>query len=123
MRDFLLSTPVDRCPIRQVLSDVGDKWSLLVLIALSESSRRFSGLRRDIPEVSQKMLTQTLRKLERDGLIEREVTPTSPPRVDYALSALGASLFVQLAPLAGWAQDNLDRVFDARRLYDGKIER
>lgn len=106
------------CPIRQVLDGVSDKWSILVMAALSMSSRRFSELRRDIPDVSQKMLTHTLRKLERDGLVERIVTPTAPPRVDYQLRPLGQSLFVRLSGLAAWVIANRPEIDTARAAYD-----
>lgn len=118
MRQILQDTPIDRCPVRQVLSDVGDKWSLLVLFALSDGSRRFSELRRDVPDVSQKMMTQTLRKLERNGLLTRIVTPTTPPRVDYEATELGHSLIAQIAPLARWAAQHLDRIDTARQDFD-----
>lgn len=106
------------CPVRQVLAGISDKWSILVLAALSVSQRRFSELRRDIPDVSQKMLTHTLRKLERDGLIERIVTPTAPPRVDYRLRPLGESLFIRLAHLASWVMENRSEIEVARRSFD-----
>lgn len=106
------------CPVRQVLDGISDKWSILVMAALSLSSRRFSELRRDIPDVSQKMLTQTLRKLERDGLVERIVTPTAPPRVDYRLRPLGQSLFQRLSALASWAMENRSEIDMARSSFD-----
>lgn len=106
------------CPVRQVLDGISDKWSILVMAALSLSQRRFSELRRDIPDVSQKMLTHTLRKLERDGLVERIVTPTAPPRVDYRLRPLGESLFVRLSNLASWVIENRAEIEVARRAFD-----
>jgi DNA-binding HxlR family transcriptional regulator len=106
------------CPVRQVLDGVSDKWSILVLTALSVSSRRFSELRRDLPDVSQKMLTHTLRKLERDGLVERIVTPSAPPRVDYRLRPLGQTLFARLSTLAAWATENRAQIDAARREFD-----
>lgn len=106
------------CPVRQVLDGLGDKWSILVLAALHITPRRFSELRRAIPDVSQKMLTHTLRKLERDGLIERAVTPSSPPRVDYKLHPLGQSLFVRLSHLASWAIENRAEIDAARSSFD-----
>ncbi len=109
------------CPVRQVLDGVSDKWSILVLAALSNSQRRFSELRRDIPDVSQKMLTHTLRKLERDGLVERIVTPTAPPRVDYRLHPLGQSLFVRLSSLAGWVIENRAEIDAARSSFDARV--
>lgn len=108
------------CPVRQVLDGVGDKWSILVMTALSTSSRRFSELRRDIPDVSQKMLTHTLRKLERDGLLERIVTPTAPPRVDYRLRPLGLSLFVRLSGMASWVIENRAEIDAARASFDAR---
>jgi len=109
------------CPVRHVLDGISDKWSILVMAALHLSSRRFSELRRDIPDVSQKVLTQTLRKLERDGLIERIVTPTAPPRVDYRLRPLGQSLFVRFSHLATWAIEHRGEVDAARVAYDARI--
>lgn len=108
------------CPVRQVLDGLGDKWSILVLAALHLSPRRFSELRRVIPDVSQKMLTQTLRKLERDGLIDRLVTPSSPPRVDYRLRPLGQSLFLRMAHLATWAIENRAEIDAARLMFDAR---
>lgn len=103
-----------------MLDGVGDKWSILVMAALSMSSRRFSELRRDIPDVSQKMLTHTLRKLERDGLVERIVTPTAPPRVDYFLRPLGRSLFVQMSGMANWVIENRAEIDTARASFDAR---
>jgi DNA-binding HxlR family transcriptional regulator len=108
------------CPVRQVLDGLGDKWSILVMAALYQSGRRFSELRRDIPDISQKMLTHTLRKLERDGLIERMVTPTAPPRVDYRLQPLGQNLFVRFASLASWVIDNRSEIDAARARFDAR---
>ncbi|MEL6168015.1 MAG: helix-turn-helix domain-containing protein [Pseudomonadota bacterium] len=106
------------CPVRAVLHSIGDKWSILVLTALREREHRFSELRRAIPDISQRMLTQTLRKLERDGYVTRTVTPEVPPRVDYALTPLGQSLCQGLWSLAGWARENLSDVAAARARYD-----
>lgn len=106
------------CPVRHVLDGIGDKWSILILTDLKRGSSRFSDLRRAIPDISQKMLTQTLRKLERDGLVSREVTPSIPPRVDYDLTELGQSLVDQLRPLADWALANRGHVAKARAEYD-----
>lgn len=115
-----ISLDPENCPVRQVLDGIGDKWSILVLAALSVGSRRFSELRRDIPDVSQKMLTHTLRKLERDGLVERIVTPTAPPRVDYRLRPLGKSLFIRLSGLAVWVIENRAEIDTARSSFDGR---
>lgn len=108
------------CPVRQVLDGISDKWSILVMAALHLSMRRFSELRRDIPDVSQKVLTQTLRKLERDGLVERIVTPTAPPRVDYRLLPLGQSLFVRFSNLATWAITHRAEIDAARAAFDAR---
>jgi DNA-binding HxlR family transcriptional regulator len=108
------------CPVRQVLDGLGDKWSILVMAALHMSPRRFSELRRLIPDVSQKMLTHTLRKLERNGLIDRIVTPSSPPRVDYRLRSLGQTLFLGMSHLATWAIENRAEIDAARSAFDAR---
>ena len=112
----------DLCPIRDVIDGIGDKWTILVLTGLKASDLRFSQLKRLIPDVSQRMLTQSLRKLERDGLITRTVTPSIPPRVDYALTALGRSLTTELAPLAKWALTHMQTIAHARAIYDMAAE-
>lgn len=106
------------CPVRHVLDGIGDKWTILILTGLKPGSQRFSELKRAIPDISQRMLTQTLRKLERDGYADRAVTPSIPPRVDYALTPLGQSLVSNLEPLAAWALDARDAVAHARAVYD-----
>ena len=106
------------CPVRDVLDRVGDKWSTLVLIALTAMPRRFSAIQRAIPDISKRMLTQTLRDLERDGLISRHVFPTKPPSVEYRLSELGASGLPPLAALVEWAVASHDAIRDARTRYD-----
>ena len=106
------------CPVRHVMDGIGDKWSILVITGLKQGAARFSELRRAIPDVSQKMLTQTLRKLERDGFISREVTYSIPPRVDYELTPLGQSLCLHLEPLAKWALDSRAAIAKARAEYD-----
>ncbi len=108
------------CPVRHVLNGVSDKWTILVLTALKPGSLRFSELRRAISDISQRMLTVTLRKLERDGFVTRTVTPTIPARVDYELTDLGQSLVAQMAPLAAWALDHRDPIAKARALYDAQ---
>lgn len=108
------------CPVRHVLDGVGDKWTILVLTALKAAGARFSELKRTIPDISQRMLTQTLRKLERDGYVSRKVTPSIPPRVDYALTELGRSLTEQLGPLAEWALAHRGAVAQARAEYDAR---
>lgn len=115
------------CPSRQLLDRIADKWVVLVLCALAGEgaeaprpvdSLRYSELSRLIAGVSQKMLTQTLRSLERDGLVSREVTPTVPVTVDYALTGLGLSLYRTTRHLRGWAQDHMDAVHANRARYD-----
>lgn len=108
------------CPMRHMLDGIGDKWTILVLTALKAQGMRFSELRGAIPDVSQRMLTVTLRKLEQDGYLTRTVTPSIPPRVDYALTDLGLSLVKMLAPLADWALAHRDGVARARALYDAE---
>ena len=106
------------CPVRHVLDEIGDKWSILVITGLKAGSSRFNELKRMIPDVSQKMLTQTLRKLERDGYVSRDVTYSIPPRVDYELTPLGRTLCQQLEPLAEWALNSRDAIARARAEYD-----
>src|SRR4029434_4697343 len=98
--------PVSRT-ISTLLSRIGDKWTVLVVQTLAEGPKRFNELRREIPSVSQRMLTLTLRNLERDGLVSRTVTPSIPPRVDYELTELGKSLQMPICGLATWAMDNV----------------
>ena len=106
------------CPVRDVLAQIGDKWSLLVLIALQDGRCRFSELLRTIPDISQRMLTKTLRSLERDGLVLRIVTPTVPPRVDYELTPLGVSLVETLKPVADWSLGHRGEIARARAEFD-----
>ncbi|MBI1843544.1 MAG: helix-turn-helix transcriptional regulator [Actinobacteria bacterium] len=106
------------CPVRDVLNRVGDKWSVLVLHLLSGGTLRFTELRNAIDGISQRMLTVTLRGLERDGLVTRTVHPVVPPRVDYALTTLGQSLSETIANLVVWAETNRPLIEDARRSYD-----
>lgn len=108
------------CKSRQLLERIADKWVALVLCALDEADepQRFSELSRRIAGVSQKMLTQTLRNLERDGLVTRTVTPTVPVTVHYALTPLGASLRTLCGALKDWAEQHMDEILDARDVYD-----
>src|SRR4028118_717200 len=108
------NNPVCRT-ISDLLSRIGDKWSVLVVTTLGDGSRRFNELRREIPSVSQRMLTLTLRNLERDGIVSRKVTPTIPPRVDYALTDLGRSLHQPVEALSQWALDHVAAIHDAQR--------
>jgi DNA-binding HxlR family transcriptional regulator len=111
---------LDECPVRQVLDQIGDKWSTLMLIALADRPRRFGELRRMIPDISQRMLTQTLRDLQRDGLISRTVFPTQPPSVEYRLTAMGRSLLEPLGGLVRWAERNYGRIIAAREAFEKK---
>lgn len=108
------------CPTREVIGRVGDKWSLLVLYALSTGTKRFSQLRTQVEGISQKMLTQTLRTLERDGLVDRRAYPTIPPKVEYRLTPLGHSLEGAIAVVRRWAYSHMDEITAARADYDGK---
>ena len=110
----------DACPIRGVLDRIGDKWSVLIILTLAEQERRFGALRREIPDISQRMLTQTLRDLQRDGLISRHVFPTNPPSVEYRLTALGKSLLAPMAGLVQWSDANHAAIRKARGAFDAK---
>lgn len=105
---------------REVLSLVGDKWSVLIVIILRDGTRRFNELRHSIEGISQRMLTLTLRQLERDGLISRRVEPTVPPSVFYALTPLGETLLEPVTALASWAQTNYASICAAREAFDRK---
>jgi DNA-binding HxlR family transcriptional regulator len=104
--------------VREILDRVGDKWSVLVIALLGERGHRFNELRRKIDGISQRMLTLTLRQLERDGLVLRTVHPTVPPRVDYALTPLGESVLEPLKGLMSWAAQHGADIAEARRRYE-----
>ncbi|MEU0569142.1 helix-turn-helix domain-containing protein [Nonomuraea sp. NPDC005983] len=106
------------CQLRDILDRVGDKWSVLVMDLLGSGPKRYSELQRAIDGISQRMLTLTLRSLERDGLVERTVTPTSPPRVDYALTPVGQTLSAQVSGLITWAEQHREYVAASRLRYD-----
>jgi len=106
------------CGIRDVLDRVGDKWSVLVVVELSSGTRRFRELQRAIDGISQRMLTLTLRRLERDGLVERTVYPTVPPQVTYTLTASGGSLTHLVQALAEWSIQQRPAIAESRRDYD-----
>jgi DNA-binding HxlR family transcriptional regulator len=109
------------CETRQILDRVADKWSLLVIALLEERSLRFTELRRSVDGVSQRMLTRTLRHLERDGLVHRTVHPVVPPRVDYSLTPLGASLHATIKALVTWTEDHRQEIAAARDAYDRRV--
>ncbi|GAA2118168.1 winged helix-turn-helix transcriptional regulator [Streptomyces synnematoformans] len=103
---------------REIFSDVANKWALLIIEALGERTLRFSELRKEVEGVSHKMLTQNLRTLERDGLVDRKVYPTVPPRVEYTLTEPGRALRATVDAMCGWTHRYLGRIEDARRRFD-----
>jgi len=122
-RVFLIDgVPVsmDDCPVRDVLDSVGGKWTSLMILGLADGPRRFSQLRRFIPDISQRMLTQTLRDLQRDGYLTRTVYPTQPPSVEYQLTPLGHSFLALLRTLVQWSTDNHAAIRAARTAYDAE---
>ncbi len=107
------------CPTRQVLDLIADKWSTLIIGLLNNKQpQRFAELQRQIGGISQKMLTQTLRSLERDGLVQRTIYPQVPPRVEYALTSLGQTICEPIAALIRWSEENIDAVTSAQKRYD-----
>ncbi|MGE0077399.1 MAG: winged helix-turn-helix transcriptional regulator [Bacteroidales bacterium] len=109
----------ENCPIRDVIGKLGDKWSLLVLMTLSSNgTMRFSEINKSIGDVSQRMLSVTLRSLESDGLVKRKVYPEVPPRVEYCLTELGSGLMPHLYNLVEWALQNMQEILDSRQLYN-----
>ncbi|UGV24334.1 transcriptional regulator [Rhodopseudomonas boonkerdii] len=106
------------CPVRNVLDRIGDKWTSLLLVALAAKPRRFSELQRAVPDISKRMLTQSLRDLQRDGLITRHVFPTKPPSVEYRLSPLGQSAMAPLASLIDWAERSFAEIKASRTAFD-----
>ena len=106
------------CPVRGVLDRISDKWSLLLVMTLATGPTRFNQLRRDVPDISQKMLTQTLRDLQRDGLVARKVYDTKPPSVEYRLTPMGESIIVPFGHLIEWASANHSHIKQARQQYD-----
>lgn len=104
--------------VTEILSRVGDKWSVQLIVQLGDGPKRFNELRRIVSGISQRMLTLTLRGLERDGLVTRTVYPTIPPRVEYQLTELGCSLLKTMRALGAWAIENRDKILEARRRFD-----
>lgn len=111
-------SPGDCDTIKRMMGHVGSKWAPMVLVNLTASSHRFGELRRALPGISQRMLTLTLREMERDGLIARKVTPSVPPRVDYSITELGAGLARAIMMLGHWSMAHADRIEAAHRLFD-----
>ena len=108
--------------VSSVLARVGDKWSVLIIVLLGDGPKRFNEIKRMIGGISQRMLTLTLRGLERDGLVKRTQFPTIPPRVDYELTQLGLSLWEAVKPLGAWAQGHVKHITRARATFDKKIK-
>lgn len=108
------------CPVRDVLDRVGDKWSMLILIALADKPMRFNALHRTIPDISKKMLTQSLRAIERDGIVNRTVFATQPPSVEYRLTELGRSMLEPLNQLVRWAEGKHADIRTARARFDAE---
>jgi DNA-binding HxlR family transcriptional regulator len=109
------------CEVRQILDRIADKWSLLVISLLEERTLRFNELRREIDGISQRMLTVTLRQLERDGLVCRTVYPVVPPRVEYCLSPLGATLLGTIQALVVWTEKHQPEIAQARAEFDARV--
>ena len=119
--DPVHADPFDpRCPSRRVIDRIGDRWSVLVILVLKDGTQRYGDLARTIGGVSQKMLTQTLRGLERDGIVTRTVYAEVPPKVEYDLTDLGRSLLGPVQGLTGWATEHMGEVVKARAGYDGQ---
>jgi DNA-binding HxlR family transcriptional regulator len=108
------------CPVRGVLDRLGDKWTTLIVVTLSQRPHRFSEIRRAVPDISKRMLTQTLRDLERDGLLTRRVFATKPPSVDYRLTPRGESLLAPLVALIDWAEGSHAGIIAARAKFDAQ---
>lgn len=117
-RDFGDIDHARQCHARQILDRVADKWSLAVIHLLGDGTRRFTELKRGIPGISQRMLTVTVRGLERDGLVSRTVHPVVPPRIDYELTPLGGTLLGTVCALLAWSLDHADDIERARKEYD-----
>jgi DNA-binding HxlR family transcriptional regulator len=115
--------PASPCRATEILGRVGDKWSLQVIHGLGDGARRFTDLKRAIDGISQRMLTVTLRGLERDGIVTRTMYPVMPPRVDYALTPMGRTLLEAACSLVGWAHAHLEEIDTARAEYDAREAR
>ncbi|AKR55591.1 transcriptional regulator [Youhaiella tibetensis] len=108
------------CPVRGILDKISDKWSMLIVLELAPGAMRFNQIRRAIPDISQKMLTQTLKELQRDGLVSRTVFPTVPPAVEYELTELGVSLLRPFSILVEWADARYQQIERARSDFDAQ---
>lgn len=109
---------LEKCPVRQILDKLGDKWTVLILLAMCRRVVRFSQLQRAIPDISKRMLAQSLRQLERDGIISREVFATVPVRVEYKLTTLGQSFMAPILGILQWVEQSQSEIFANRELYD-----
>ena len=112
----------DRCPTRLVLGRLADKWTVLVVGQLARGTRRFGELRREIMGISPKVLTQTLRALERDGILTRRVYASVPPKVEYALTPLGRTLIDLVEAIRGWAETHIEAVLEAQQTFDQQTQ-
>jgi len=110
----------ENCPTRLVLDRIGDKWTVLIVGRLKTGAIRFNELKRLIPGITQKMLTQTLKALERDGIVKRKIYPVIPPKVEYSLTKSGKSLIMLLNQLGEWAQNNIEAILMAQQNYAKK---
>ena len=118
MKSIEKFSDLDNCPVRTVLDRIGDKWSTLTILILGEEGTlRFGELHKLIPDISQKMLTVTLRTLEADGLVERKVYPQVPPKVEYSLTEMGLSLLPHINALTKWANEHMPSIKDARKEF------
>ena len=111
------------CPVRGILDRIGDKWSMLIIMTLSGGALRFNEIKRRIPDISQKMLTQTLRDLQRDGMVSRKVFPTVHPSVEYSLTELGNSVLEPFSHLVAWANCSTEAIFASRSQFDAGMPR
>ena len=112
----------DRCPTRLVLGRLADKWTVLVVGQLARGTRRFGKLRREIMGISPKVLTQTLRSLEQDGILTRRVYASVPPKVEYTLTPLGGTLIDLVAAISGWAETHIEAVLEAQQSFDQQVQ-
>ena len=118
----LIDTASEDCSnLRSILSLVGDKWTVLIVVLLGDGPKRFNEIKRMVGGISQRMLTFTLRGLERDGLVTRTVFPTTPQRVDYELTKLGSTLWEAVQPLSSWTRAHVDEILASRNQFDRKV--
>lgn len=118
LREYFEKIDLANCPVRNVLDHIAAKWTTLILLVLESGAMRFNALGRALPDISKRMLTQSLRDLERDGLVSREVFATKPPSVEYTLTPLGQSLLQPIIHLIGWAEESMPAINTARSSYD-----